>query len=202
MSGKQILTLWSDSAINDEDSRILRTSCHDIPVPLDAAGKKDINTLLEAFLSRDDALGLAAPQIGISRRIVVFRNKGFDDRNTWTKNETDYDVLINPRITQGRGEIVYMAEGCLSCPEIQVEVGRFPEIKIRACNLKGQKISKRYEDFLARVVQHEIDHLQGKLIIDYDGTLSYSKKRSSFFENLFHPYQNPTGQDSTVPLIK
>ncbi len=78
-----------------------------------------------------------------------------------------------------------MAEGCLSCPEVQVEVGRFPEIKVKACNLKGQRFNKRYEDFLARVVQHEIDHLEGKLIIDYEGALSYPKKRSAFFEKLF-----------------
>ena len=187
MSSNEILTLWGDATINEEDSRLLRAPCADIPVPLDAVGRKDINTLIEAFLDRNDALGLAAPQIGISRKIIVFRNKGFDEKNGWTKSESDYDILVNPRITQTRGDIVYMTEGCLSCPEVQVEVGRFPEIKIRACNLKGQRINKRYEDFLARVVQHEIDHLEGKLIIDYEGTLSYPKKRGAFFEKLFHP---------------
>ncbi len=180
-----VLTLWKNDELNEKDRRILRTACADLTIPLDAGAKKDLETLLEAFLSRDDALGLAAPQIGISRKIVVFRNRGFDDKSTWTKDENDYDVLINPRITQARGDLVYMAEGCLSCPEIQVEVGRCPEIKVRGLNRKGQKISKRYTDFLARIVQHEIDHLEGKLIVDYEGTISYPKKRSAFFERLF-----------------
>ncbi len=141
--------------------------------------------LIAAFISRDDALGLAAPQIGISKRIVVFRNKGFDDKSTRIKNEEEYEVMINPRITQSRGDLVYTAEGCLSCPEIQVEVGRFPEIKVRAFDINGRKINKRYDDFLARIVQHELDHLDGKLIVDHEGALSYPKARSAFFKKVF-----------------
>ncbi len=185
MPPKQVLTLWKGDAVNEEESRLLRISCADVPVPLDVQGKKDVETLLKAFLACDDALGLAAPQIGIAKRIIVFRNKGLDDKSAWTKNEGDYDVLINPRITQERGELVYLAEGCLSCPEIQVEVGRFPEIKVRAGDINGRKINKRYTNFLARIVQHEIDHINGKLIVDHEGTLSYPKKRSDFFEKLF-----------------
>lgn len=188
MSLREVLTLWRNESINEEEARILRTSCVDVPIPLDAGGKGDVDALLTAFLDRDDALGLAAPQIGISKRIIVFRNKGFDDKGTWAKSEDDYDVLINPRITQAHGEIVYMAEGCLSCPEIQVEVGRFPEIKVRAADMWGRKINRRYDGFMARIVQHEIDHLNGKLIVDYEGDLSYPKKRSAFFEKLFDNY--------------
>ncbi len=171
--------------MNEEESRVLRTACADIFFPLDAATKEDVETLVEAFLSRDDALGLAAPQIGISKRIVIFRNKGFDDTSTWTKSERDCDLWINPRITQARGELVYMEEGCLSCPEIHVEVGRFPEIKVRGMNAKGQKMNKRYTDFLARIAQHELDHLEGKLIVDHEGAITYPKKRSAFFEKIF-----------------
>ena len=185
MSQKQVLTLWSGETVNDAEARILRTACADVPWPLDAAARRDVEALIEAFLDREDALGLAAPQIGISRRMAIYRNKGFDDKSTWTKSEKDYDLLINPRITQARGDLVYMDEGCLSCPEIQVEVGRFPEIKVRALNIKGQKINKRYEDFPARVAQHELDHLDGKLIVDHEGALSYPKTRSAFFKRIF-----------------
>jgi len=189
MSQKQVLTLWSGETVNEAEARILRTSCADVPFPLDAAAQRDVETLIEAFLVREDALGLAAPQIGISRRIVIYRNKGFDDdKSTWTKSAKDYDLLINPRITQARGDLVYMEEGCLSCPEIQVEVGRFPEVKIRALNMKGQKINKRYQDFGARVAQHELDHLDGKLIVDHEGALSYPKSRSAFFKKVFQNY--------------
>lgn len=186
MSDKKVLTLWRDEEINEEDVRILRTPCRELPAPLSPEGKKHIRTLVDAFLARDDASGLAAPQIGISHRIVVFRNKGFDDKSVWTKSESDYDVLINPRITQRRGEKVTMSEGCLSCPDIQVEVSRFPEIKVRALDANGCKIGKRYTDYLARVVQHELDHLDGKLIVDYDdGSVYFPKKKQRFFERLF-----------------
>jgi peptide deformylase len=145
-----------------------------------------VKTLVDAFLCRDDGVGLAAPQIGLLKRIIIFRNKGFDERN-WSKKPEDYEVLINPRITQARGELVTALEGCLSCPDIQVEIARFPEIKLRAYDRTGHKISKRYNDYAARVVQHEMDHLEGKLIIDHGGMIYYPKKRQSFFDRIFQP---------------
>lgn len=185
MSTAKILTLWVDERVDEEAVRILRKSSLDIPVPMDSSGQKDIKTLVNAFIEMDNALGLAAPQIGISKRIVVFRNKGFGERGQ-ISGENNYEVLINPRITQARGEKVSASEGCLSCPEINVEVSRFPEIKVRAYDLTGRKINKRYTDFLARIVQHEIDHLEGKLIVDYGGTVSFPRKREEFFTSLFY----------------
>jgi peptide deformylase len=76
-------------------------------------------------------------------------------------------------------------EGCLSCPDIQVEISRFPEIKVRALNAKGEKINKKYLDYVARVIQHEIDHLDGKLIVDYRGDIYYPKSKELFFEKIF-----------------
>lgn len=184
MSKVKVFTVWNDDTINEEETSVLRRPCADIPVPYDEKRKKEIKTLIDAFLSMNDAAGLAAPQIGISNRIIIFRNKGFDEKN-WSKSDDDYDVLVNPRITQTRGDLVTMAEGCLSCPEIQVEVSRFPEIKVRAHDINGKKISKRYTDYLARVVQHEIDHLEGKLIIDHEGALYIPKQRKDFFDKIF-----------------
>lgn len=185
MSETKVLTLWDDEKIDEKAAKILRTPCKDIQIPLDEMGEKEIAFLLEAFLERDDALGLAAPQVGLNKRIIVFRNKGFDDKEKWTKCESDYDVLVNARITQARGEKLIMAEGCLSCPEIQVEIERFPEIKVRGYDAQGRKINKRYTDFLARIVQHEMDHLEGKLIIDHEGMMYTSQKKQGFFQRIF-----------------
>jgi peptide deformylase len=184
MSKGEILTIWNNDGINEGGMLVLRKPCVDIVAPFDEARKRDIKKLIDAFLALDQAAGLAAPQIGISKRIIIFRNKGFNEED-WSKSESDYDVLINPRITQTRGELVTMAEGCLSCPEIQVEVSRFPEIKVRAYDQNGRKINKRYTDYLARVAQHEIDHLEGKLIIDYDGAMYIPKQRQDFFAMIF-----------------
>lgn len=183
MVKKRVLTLWTEEGFNEKDTAVLRKISSDIPTPLDKDGQAAVQTLIDSFLARDDASGLAAPQIGISKRIIVFRNKGFDDKEK--VKPSDFEVLVNPRITQARGEKVTMTEGCLSCPEIQVEVSRFPEIKVRALNAQGEKISKRYQDYVARVVQHELDHLEGKLIVDYEGNIYYPKSKQVFFEKLF-----------------
>ena len=183
MPDARVLTLWSGDKIDEEAARILRRPSAELAVPLDEKAKREIESLIEAFLKRDDALGLAAPQIGVSRKIIVFRNKNFEEKE-WSKEAADYDILINPRITQVRGEVVSAAEGCLSCPEIRVEVERHTEIKVRALDAGGHKINRRYTDFLARIVQHEIDHLEGRLIIDHEGALYCPKNKASFFESL------------------
>ncbi|MGV8057221.1 MAG: peptide deformylase [Smithellaceae bacterium] len=183
MAKNRVLTLWNEEGINEKDTAVLRKKSSEVPTPLDKEGRSAVQTIVNAFLDRDDASGLAAPQIGITKRIIVFRNKGFGEKGKVKPDE--FEVLINPRITQTRGEKVTMAEGCLSCPEIQVEVSRFPEIKIRALNDKGEKISKRYMDYVARVVQHEIDHLDGKLIVDYEGDIYYPKSKEKLFSKLF-----------------
>jgi peptide deformylase len=183
MSVKRVLALWNTDTVNVEDAAILRKISDDVSIPFDQAAKAQIKDLARAFLIRDDALGLAAPQIGINKRIIIFRNKNFDDPD-WTKDEKDYEVLINPRISQARGEMIAGSEGCLSCPEIRVEIFRYPEIKVRAYDINGEKINKRYTDFLARIVQHEMDHLEGKLIIDYEGKYFIPKNRQDFFARL------------------
>lgn len=185
MSSKRVLTLWNAEGENKPDISVLRKKSVELPVPLDKESREIIQTLIDSFLEKkDEAVGLAAPQIGINKRIIIFRTKGFEDKSK-TKSVNDYEVLVNPRINQTRGEKVTMPEGCLSCPEVQVEISRFPEIKVRALDAKGEKINKRYEDYVARIVQHEIDHLDGKLIVDYEGTVYYPKSKQQFFEKLF-----------------
>lgn len=179
MRKKKILTLWDEERINEEETRILRTPCRETPVPFDEETKRAIGTLRQTFLERDDAAGLAAPQIGFSKRIIAFRTR-FDD-----KEVSECEILVNPRITQRRGEPVVAEEGCLSCPEVRVEIARHPEIKVRGYDEQGRKVNRRYLDFAARVVQHEMDHLDGKLIVDYEGTVTIPKARQDFFARFF-----------------
>ncbi len=184
MTHKKTWKLWENDAINEEEAQLLRRKADEIPIPFDEEGTRDIRTLIESFLGRDDALGLAAPQIGISKNIVVFKNKNLDEGKR-VKSENDYDVLINPRITQIRGDKEIATEGCLSCPDVSVEVPRHAEIKVKAFDQHGNKINKRYTGFLARVVQHELDHLEGKLIIDHGGSIYVPKEKQKFFKNYF-----------------
>jgi len=183
MAEKRVLTLWNNEEVNEKDASVLRKKSEELAVPLDKEAREALQALIDSFKNRDDAVGLAAPQIGINKRMIIFRNRDGEEGDI--NNVGGFEILINPRITQARGEKVAVAEGCLSCPEIQVEVSRFPEIKVRAFNIQGEKISRRYLDFIARVVQHEIDHLDGKLIVDYEGALYYPAEKQSFFEKIF-----------------
>ena len=79
MPQNKVLTLWNDEGENEKDTSILRKKSVELPVPLDKESREIIQTLIDSFLERDDASGLAAPQIGINKRIIVFRNKGFDE---------------------------------------------------------------------------------------------------------------------------
>lgn len=101
-------------------------------------------------------LGLAGPQVGIARQIFVCNPTGQpqDDR-----------VYINPQLSDLTG-IDEVEEGCLSLPEIRVTVHRAKRCKIQARDLQGQPIDEIGEELVARVWQHEIDHLEGRLIID------------------------------------
>lgn len=183
MDASKLWTLWADEKINEAESQLLRKRAEDLPVPFDRESKKAIETVVSAFLTRDDAVGLAAPQIGISKRIIVFKSGNFDTKEPL--KDGDYEVLVNPRITQKRGEVETLREGCLSCPDINVEVPRFVEIKVKACDRRGEKINVRYTGYLARVVQHEIDHLDGTLIVDRGSTIFFPQEKEKFFESIF-----------------
>jgi peptide deformylase len=185
MASKRVLTLWTETGENPQDISVLRKKSVDLPVPLDKESREVVKTLIDAFMAREDASGLAAPQIGINKRVIVFRAKGFEEGQKKIKSIDDIEVLVNPRINQMRGEKVTMTEGCLSCPDIQVEISRFPEIKVRGLDHKGEKVNKRYLDYLARVIQHEVDHLDGKLIVDYQGNMYYPKEKQKLFDKLF-----------------
>ena len=81
------------------------------------------------------------------------------------KPESELIVLINPEIVAAEGEVLF-EEGCLSVPDYQAEVKRHEKITVRGLNLKGEEVEIEAEGLLAIVLQHEIDHLNGKLFID------------------------------------
>lgn len=98
-------------------------------------------------------VGLAAPQVGISKNLIVI------DIGEGAV------TVINPEITLAEG-VVTMEEGCLCLPKIAVDVPRHEKIQVKGVDLNGKPVTFDAEELLARVLQHEIDHLHGTLIID------------------------------------
>ncbi len=105
----------------------------------------------------EEGIGLAATQVNVHQRIVVI---------DVSENRNERQVLINPEIIEKSGDEV-MEEGCLSVPEVRAEVKRSERVKVKALNLEGETFELETGDLLAVCIQHEIDHLNGKLFIDY-----------------------------------
>ena len=122
-----------------------------------------IDDLIETMAEYDGA-GLAAPQVHVSRQIVVFQVEGnprYPDAPS-----IPLTVLINPRLTATTSEEAEDWEGCLSVPGLRGRVPRWSEIRVQAYDREGRSLDYLARDFHARVVQHECDHLLGKVYLD------------------------------------
>lgn len=105
-------------------------------------------------------IGLAAPQIGVSRRMVVIDVSEKD-------GERHPLVLINPQIIHRSGELAVYEEGCLSIPDVKVEIERPAAVDVRFLDRDGIEQTIKADGLLATAVQHELDHLDGRLIVDF-----------------------------------
>ncbi len=105
-----------------------------------------------------NGVGLAAPQIGRSIQLAVVDP-------TSGENSDEFFALINPEIIKRDGEET-AEEGCLSVPGVLLQIKRSKNISIKAIDLEGKEYIKEFSDFEARIIQHEMDHLNGTLIID------------------------------------
>ena len=119
--------------------------------------QKLIDDMAETMFAAPGA-GLAAPQVGIPKRIIVIQSLE-------NPSGKDFLTLINPEIVSTEGKVV-TEEGCLSIPEFRMEVPRAEKVVVRALDRKGKPMEIEGVGLMARVLQHEIDHLNGLLYID------------------------------------
>lgn len=118
---------------------------------------KEIKQLIldmEQTMIESKGIGLAAPQVGKNIRVIVVNTKD------------GAIALINPKITWKSLRKETDEEGCLSCPDVFIKIKRPKSIKVKAQNKDGKQTSFKAQGLLARVIQHEIDHLDGILILD------------------------------------
>ncbi|EQB4333274.1 peptide deformylase [Providencia stuartii] len=137
----------------------LRVKCD--PVTDIAAAQPLIDDLLDTMYSTDNGIGLAATQIGATLSVMVI---------DISENRDQPMVFVNPEIIESEGETSYQ-EGCLSVPEIYADVARFKRVKVKALDREGKAFITDSDEFLAIVMQHEIDHLHGKVFLDHLSTL-------------------------------
>jgi peptide deformylase len=104
---------------------------------------------------------LAAVQIDRMEKVIIVRSD-FDD-----KESRDFTAIINPEIVKFEGEVTYDYEGCLSVANVYGKVPRYSKIRVKATNEDGEEVRFKADGFLARVIQHEVDHTNGVVFIDH-----------------------------------
>lgn len=152
----------------DERLRAIAERIDKIDDEVKQLAKDMLDTMYDA-----PGIGLAAPQVGELRRIVVM--------DLAKEGETpDPIVMVNPEILKYSDETVVTEEGCLSIPELYYDVERPAEITVRYTDLDGKVIEREAGDRLAICIQHEIDHLDGVLYIDYLSRLKRDRVLKKF----------------------
>lgn len=111
---------------------------------------------MKAAMKEENGIGLAAPQVGVDQRVIIYR---------LPEEGAPLRVIVDPRIVSAKGEQVGV-EGCLSLPYLHGDVTRAYEVIVRGTDMLGRRFRRRASDMEARVIQHEIDHLDGILFID------------------------------------
>ena len=150
--------------------------------PVERFGTPELRALLEDMketMAAKNGAGLAAPQIGVGQRVVIFgvdKNPRYPDAE-----EVPFTVLVNPKLVMLTREVEEDWEGCLSVPGMRGVVPRYTKLRYSGFDIEGNPIERVAEGFHARVVQHECDHLDGILYPQRMTDLS----RFGFNEELF-----------------
>ena len=143
---------------------ILKKKCREFTTEELKSGKvgdmtfADIKARLARAMAFDSGIGLAGPQIGLNLRVFMVNGTG---------NPDDDLIIFNPKLSNMKGEVV-ASEGCLSFPDVYIKVKRFAEVTLEGYDIMSKPFKLEAKDLLARVLQHEYDHLDGKLFIDYN----------------------------------
>lgn len=136
-----------------EPDPVLHKKCSEVSDPSDPFIQRLILNMKET-LKKAKGIGLAAPQVGVNKRVIIV--------NLWK----DEYILINPKITYRSRDKEVSEEGCLSVPGIYLNIERSKKVRVKVLDVSGKKIKIKAKGLLARVLQHEIDHLEGILITD------------------------------------
>ena len=162
--------------------------------PADLSDKAGIATLVQDLkdtLTRADGCGLAAPQIGVRQRVVIVDGDVVSDVYDYLKGFRR--TLINPEIIEESEEKVTYSEGCLSIPGIYCDVLRPKTITVRYFDEELKEVTEVFDNFAARMVQHELSHLDGDLFTDHAAPIRkkmIASKLQGITKGKVHPHYN------------
>jgi peptide deformylase len=138
-------------------------------------------------------IGLAAPQVGVNRRVIVVHAHQNEEEGT-----SRLLALANPRIVEKSAEAVVSEEGCLSVPGVREETVRAVTVTVEGLDPAGEEVSLTAHDLEARVIQHEVDHLDGILFVDYVDSLTRDALMKEYLERRSQVEPSKGGEESTL----
>ncbi len=127
--------------------------------------KKLVDDMIETMIE-NKGLGLAAIQVGVPLRLFIIDWRGVGEDGENDHKNHDIKVFINPRILNLEKKFIMENEGCLSLPDLRADIERYYIAEVEAFDLSGKKFKLKGEDILGVAIQHEYEHLEGKLFID------------------------------------
>lgn len=209
MAIKNIVKIWNDTNISEENINYLKLKTKKVSFPASDFIKTIINDLIDTY-RKISCAGIAANQIGYDYQIFIGMKTIEDEEeaeeiekmessesvNLKNPYADNYEIYINPQIDKFDNKLIKLdEEGCLSIPGLMVSRERYDKIKIRYYDINGQANKTSLSGFLSKLFQHELDHLNGNLMIDelekiekiYP--LESSEKSAKKYGNLFSQYQ-------------
>ena len=172
---QDLVKVWDGKKIIEENIQFLKQPTKKVNFPLSEYIYNIIQDLIDTYKVTPCA-GIAANQIGYDKSIFI--GMEYDDRPEKDKDEgqnlddverdpDNYEIYINPQIDKVDTKSTQIGEeGCLSIPDLKLEIERYDKIKVRYYNLDGKAIKKPLDKFISRLYQHELDHLNGILMIE------------------------------------
>ena len=187
MAIKKLVEVWDGKNIIENNINFLKQKTKEIHLPINDTNKEILTDLLDTY-KKVPCAGIAANQIGYNKRIFIGMKEDEPDteeqykelrkeqpkeqpkeqkKESGNPNADNYEFYINPQIDQTyKKSIQEEEEGCLSIPEIRLIAERYDKIKVRYYDINGKKIKKTLKGFLSRLFQHELDHLDGNLMVE------------------------------------
>ena len=178
-----LVKVWDDDSLIAKNIDFLRTPTKSVSFPLSNHVKQIINDMIDTFRAVPCA-GIAANQLGFDKKLFIGmqHEKGEDDSDDSSRNidevkpdPDNYEIYINPQIDKFDKKSTQTGEeGCLSIPFLTLELKRYDKIKVRYYDMDGHMIRKPLSGFLSRLYQHELDHLNGNLMLEHENIFNAS----------------------------
>ena len=127
-------------------------------------GLQELIANMQETMEKADGVGIAAPQVGLAIRLLIVDGAPFGEDDP--ELAAFRRVMINPVLLEESEETADYNEGCLSVPDIHADITRPARIKVKYLNEKGEEVTEELDGFKCRMVQHEMDHLIGKMFVD------------------------------------